>query len=239
MFTDALIASSADSVCISAIEGDSLALAPKSITTEVLTGEIIPPSGNDLLEIDKLFSQYVSGLNQTLNVDGDSVEPGGSGSAEVGWLSTAFKTLDLNVTLPGLQATLITAASLTFPTDIVQTGIAQATFTLSNPFTAGLNVIEVMANTTYRDLFLGEIDHVDVSSDPIHADGHSNVTSQELPFKFNLDPTTIITLLTDGAANNGVDLGPLPDLFAIALANPDYGSQINTVRTLDDVLDGL
>lgn len=27
----------------------------------------------------------------------------------------------------------------------------------------------------------------------------------------------------------GVDLGPLPDLFAIALANPTYGNQINTV----------
>lgn len=178
-------------------------MAPKSTTVEVLTGEIIPPSGSDLDEIDKLFSQYVSGLNQTLNVDGNYVEPGGEGTAEVEWLSTAFKTLELNVTLPGLQATLITAASLTFPTDIVQTGIAEATFTLSNPFTAGLNVIEVTANTTFRDLFLGEIDHVDVSSDPIHADGHSNVTSQELPFNFNLDPTTIIRLLTDGAADNG------------------------------------
>lgn len=190
----------------------------------------MPPSGNDAAEIDKLFSQYVSGLNQTLNVDGDSVEPGGPGTAEIGWLSTAFKTLELNVTLPGLQTSLITAVSLTFPTDIVQTGIAEATFTLANPFTAGLNIVEASANATFRDLSLGDIDHVDLSASPIHADGHSNVTSQDLPFQFNLDPTTIITLLTDGASDNGVDLGPLPDLFAIALANPDYGSQINTVR---------
>lgn len=168
-----------------------------------MSGEIEPPSGADLLEIDKLFSQYVSGANQTLNVVGDSVEPSGAGSAPIEWLSTAFKTLELNVTLPGLQQQLISEVSLIFPTDIVQTGIAEATFTLDNPFTAGLNVIEITSNATYQDLFLGEIDHVDVSSSPIHADGHSNVTSSQLPFNFNLDPTTIITLLSDGAENKG------------------------------------
>lgn len=145
-----------------AITGDSLSLAPKADTNEPLSGEILPPSRNDMLEIDKLFSQYVSGVNQTLNVGGDSVEPSGPGSPAVAWLSTAFKTLELNVTLPGLQQQLIVGASLTFPTDIVQTGIAEATFNLDNPFTAGLNIIEVTANTTYKDLFLGEIDHLDI-----------------------------------------------------------------------------
>lgn len=72
---------------------------------------------------------------------------------------------------------------------------------------------------------LGAIENVDLS---FTAPGHQNTFSPELPFHFNLDPTMIITLLLDGAENNNVDLGPLPDLFKIALAILTYGSQINS-----------
>ena len=51
------------------------------------------------------------------------------------------------------------------------------------------------------------------SSDPVHADGHTNVTSQELPFKFDLDPATIIELLSILAQQSGIDVSPLPWLF--------------------------
>ncbi|KZV76329.1 hypothetical protein PENSPDRAFT_747787 [Peniophora sp. CONT] len=222
------------SLDIGPIKGDNLFLAPESTTSEALAGTITPKtSGSDLQMLDTLFSNYLTGLNQTLIVDGSFVAP--DGSDEVAWLSAAFKTLELNVTLPALHQNIIDSASLVFPTDIVQTGIATSTFVLDNPFTASINLLKVSAGATYADsLFLGAIEDVDLSSNPIHAPGHQNTTSSELPFHFNLDPTTIITLLLDGAANNNVDLGPLPDLFKIALANPDYGSQINTSVTGND-----
>lgn len=46
----------------------------------------------------ELFSNYLAGQNQTLSVTGESVDPG---SGTIDWLSTAFKTLTINVTLPG------------------------------------------------------------------------------------------------------------------------------------------
>jgi hypothetical protein len=63
---------------------------------------------------------------------------------------------------------------------------------------------------------------VDLSSNPIHADGHTNITSPSLPLKFNLDPITIIELITIRASQKGVDLGPLTGLFQIVLSNPNF-----------------
>jgi hypothetical protein len=47
----------------------------------------------------KLFTQFLAGQNQTLTVQGNFVQP--SGTALIGWLSDAFKTLTLQVILPG------------------------------------------------------------------------------------------------------------------------------------------
>ncbi|KAF8517537.1 hypothetical protein BU17DRAFT_91663 [Hysterangium stoloniferum] len=57
-------------------------------------------TGNNLNVIGVLFSNFLAGKNQTLQVQGNSVDPNGNGQT-VSWLSTAFKTLTLNVTLPG------------------------------------------------------------------------------------------------------------------------------------------
>jgi hypothetical protein len=109
----------------------------------------------------------------------------------------------------------------------VSTGIAQATFTLANPFTASINLLTVDANATFQNLTLGSI-NADESSNPIHADGHSNITSPTLPFEFNLDPLTIVGLLEAGAQTNGVDLGPLIQLFEFIIDNPDFKPPVNT-----------
>jgi len=75
-------------------------LAPSATTSSHLDGRIVPQSGSDLDTIGKLFSNFLAGKNQTLIVQGDSVDPNGNGQP-VSWLSTAFKTLQLEVTLPG------------------------------------------------------------------------------------------------------------------------------------------
>lgn len=54
---------------------------------------------------------------------------------------------------------LVRRASLTFPKNILDTGIANTNFDLANPFTASLNLLSVHANAIYPqpELMLGRI----------------------------------------------------------------------------------
>lgn len=83
-----------------ALSASGLFLAAETVTTAQLSGRIVPQSGNNLQTIGKLFSGFLAGENQTLSVVGQSVDPCGCGEV-VTWLSTAFKSLTLNVILPG------------------------------------------------------------------------------------------------------------------------------------------
>jgi len=162
-------------------------------------------------------------------VDVDTTIQGTRDATPIDSLKTALSQVTLSpVTIPALHETLIKSVSLVFPTDIVQTGIADSTFTLANPFTASINLLRVGAKALYHGILLGEIKDVDVSSNPIHADGHSSVTSQTLPLNYNLDPVTIIQFLSIAAQENHVDLGPAADLFKLILDNPDFHPPVNT-----------
>jgi hypothetical protein len=132
------------------------------------------------------------------------------------------------VTIPALNRTLIKSVSLTFPTNIVDTGIATTSFTLSNPFTASINLLRVSASASFHGITLGTVPNADISSSPVHANGHSDVTSPGLPLKFNLDPVAIVSLLQQASAENNVDLGPLNDMFKFILDNPDFKPPIKT-----------
>ena len=89
----------------SALSGDDLVLTPQSTTKTHLSGRMIPQSGDDLNVVGQLFTDFLAGKNQTLTVKGDSVQPPGT-SSPVTWLSTAFKTLELSVILPGEVSTV-------------------------------------------------------------------------------------------------------------------------------------
>jgi hypothetical protein len=147
----------------------------------------------------------------------DTTIVGSSDTTNVASLQLALSEIKLNADIPALHQNLIASTSLTFPLNIVQTGIASVSFTLSNPFTASINLLEVNAKASFDGIFLGSINNVDLNSSPISAPGHSNVTSPTLPLAFNLDPTSIIKLLSLRASQKGIDLGPLTSLFQLAL----------------------
>ena len=94
-----MVASYADQVS-TALSGKNFFLAPETTTNLHLSGRITPKSGDDLDVMGELFTNYLHAENQTLTVQGESVQPSGS-NGPVAWLSTAFKTLTLKVTLPG------------------------------------------------------------------------------------------------------------------------------------------
>ncbi|KAI0643298.1 hypothetical protein C8Q79DRAFT_1012595 [Trametes meyenii] len=179
------------------------------------------PQGGAVASGQKLLQNYLQGVVSATSIQGST------NSTFIESLQLAMSNIRLSpVNIPALHQNLISTASLVFPTDIVKTGIARTTFSLANPFTASINLVEVTAGAAFGSLNLGKIDHVDRSSAPIHADGHSTITSPQLPFEFNTDPVTIIQLLLQGARNNQVDLGPLPDLFKIVTDNPGANTSI-------------
>lgn len=161
--------------------------------------------------------------NYLQGIDSNTVILGTTSSTPIESLQLALSQVKLSpVTIPALHQNLINTATLEFPTDIVQTGIASTSFTLANPFTASINLLEVTAMATFQNLTVGTINNVDLSSNPIHADGHSNITSPALPFNFNLDPLTIIELIAISAQEHNVNLGPLTQLFQLVIDNPNF-----------------
>ncbi|KAI0321180.1 hypothetical protein OF83DRAFT_1280620 [Amylostereum chailletii] len=208
----------------------------KTIGTSDISNILIVP-GNGTYAIDVHYSPQGDAVptgqllleNYLQGVPSDTTIKGNDHSTPIDSLELALSEIDLSpVTIPAIHQNLIPTAALKFPLDIVQKKLASTTFELDNPFTASINLLVVSATTTHGNLTLGKIDHVDVSSSPIHADGHSNITSPTLPFEFNTDPLTIIELLISGAQTNGVDLGPLVELFAIVVQNPDFHPPIDT-----------
>ena len=181
------------------------------------------PQGDAVSAGRALLENFLQG------VDVDTTISGGVDSTPIESLKLALSQISLSpVKIPALHQSLIKSVAIQFPADIVSTGIAQSSFVLDNPFTASINLVKVGATATFHNLSLGTIDHVDISSNPVHANGHSDVTSAPLPLKFNLDPATIIQLLTIGAQNNHVDLGGLADLFKFVLSNPDFHPPVTT-----------
>ncbi|KZP24092.1 hypothetical protein FIBSPDRAFT_951401, partial [Athelia psychrophila] len=132
------------------------------------------------------------------------------------------------VTIPATHQLLIPEATLEFTVNITQTGIVNATFMLDNPFDTSINILILSATATYQNLTLGSINNVDLSSHPIVAEAHQNITSPVVPFAFNLNPMGIIALILDTAAANDVDLGPLAALFNVALSEPNFVTSITS-----------
>ncbi|KDQ27871.1 hypothetical protein PLEOSDRAFT_1112748 [Pleurotus ostreatus PC15] len=162
-------------------------------------------------------------------VDSDTAISGNTGSTTIGSLKSALSQIRLSpVTIPAIHQTLVQSTSLSFPIDIVETGIASATFTLANPFTASINLLRVGTVVTFHGLTLGKIDNVDISSSPVHADGHSTATSPSLPFTFNLEPSNIIRLLTISSQEQDVSLGPLGQMFQFLIENPEFKPPVKT-----------
>jgi hypothetical protein len=175
------------------------------------------PQGDAVSAGQTLLENYLQGVASEVTIQGSQ------DSTPIDSLKVALSEIRLTpVEIPALHHNLIISASLELPTNIVQTGIASASFTLDKPFTASINLLGVTMTVIYEHLTIGKIDHVDLSSSTVHANGHSSVTSPQLPFKFNMNPLTIIHLLSSGAQNNHVDLGPLTQLFGIVVQNPNY-----------------
>lgn len=200
---------------------------PVRIFYRDVTSALTDTTTLDVLYSPQGSSQTAAGQTMLENylqgIDSNTVIYGTTSSTPIESLQLALSQIKISpVTIPALHQNLINTATLEFPTDIVQTGVASTSFTLVNPFTASIDLFEVTATATFQNLTVGTIKDVDLSSKPIHAGGHSNITSPTLPLNFNLDPLTLIELIAVSAQQHNVDLGPLAQLFQLVLDNPNF-----------------
>lgn len=202
-----------------------LIIVPGNITYP--TNVHYAPTGAAVAQGQQLLENYIQG------VDSETTIQGSTSSTPIASLQQALSQIKLTpVTIPALHQPLITSATLEFPVNIAQTGIAQASFVLDNPFTASISILELSTTAIYNGLTLGKFENVDVSSNPITAAGHQSITSPLLPLNFNLNPLVIVQLIVETAQANDVDLGPLVQLFQIVLGNPNFQTTItSTVDT--------
>ncbi|KAF9451269.1 hypothetical protein P691DRAFT_757432 [Macrolepiota fuliginosa MF-IS2] len=199
----------------------NLVITPGAITPAIDVH--YAPQGDAVSSGRTLLQDFLQGINV------DTAIVGSTSATDIQSLQQALSQIRLSpVTIPALNTTLIKSVSLTFPINIVDTGIATTKVTISNPFTASINLLRVEASASFHNVSLGSVPNIDLSSNPIRAEGHSEVTSPGLPFKFNLDPVAIISLLQQSSAQNGVSLGPLNDLFQFVLDNPNFKPPVKT-----------
>lgn len=129
---------------------DNLVLVPGE--NNVPTAVHYQPSGGAAQAAGQLLLEnYIQSVNSSTIIQGtDDTTP-------IASLKQALKTIQLNTIIPAYTQNLITQAALSFPIDIGTTSIANAIVTLQNPFTATINLLEVVANATYQGIYLGQV----------------------------------------------------------------------------------
>ncbi|GAA6027071.1 hypothetical protein JCM8097_006088 [Rhodosporidiobolus ruineniae] len=188
-----------------------------------------PSGGASTTAGQLLLENYIQGTDSNVSIVGTS------STTPYGSLSQALGSISIDTSIPALHQLLITAASLSFPKDVSDTGLATATFDLSNPFTASINLQAVVANATYSSFFLGQINQPTLNP-VISAGGHKNITSREVPFVLTDDPQFLINFLISVAQANNVDLGILlPEFqYVLGLSSAELQSSPVTSKVNDN-----
>ena len=135
---------------------DGLVIIPGS--TNYSTGVHYSPQGDSATTAgEHMLENYIQGVISSTTIQGSSNTTG------IDSLKQAMSEVKLQADIPALHQKLITGASLSFPKDIVKTGVAEASFSLSNPFTASIELQTVNASASYGPVYVGGFDHVDLS----------------------------------------------------------------------------
>ena len=163
-------------------------------------------AANDSPEGLQTLNEFVAGKDVQLSIGGYD------GSTQVVSLLQAFQTLDIDVSLPGLNATLVKSAALkVLPTTGRQDNISHVTVNLDNPFSAGLKITNIKSGVSAYGIQLGTIDTAtDFDSKP-----KSETTSPELNLNMNFDPQSLFTVTRALAVDAGLDTRQLDGIVEL------------------------
>lgn len=150
------------------------------------------PTDSDAVAAGIVFlGNYIQGIASNISIIGTST------SSPYGSLQPAFGNISIQTSFPPLLKPLLTAGAhlhtfvsqphtypfflghtaITFPIDVATLEGAQVSLNISNPFTASINIISIIADLTYQNLSLGQIRAQTLSPEIISVGGHSSVTS--------------------------------------------------------------
>lgn len=174
--------------------------------------------GNNTVNSTSTFSANASpqGL-QTLNdfVGKKDVQlqvAGYDSSTKVAPLLEAFKTLNIDVVLPGLKTNLVdTAALKILPTTGKENNIAHVSVKMVNPFSTSLQITRIQSTVAAYGIALGAID----SKVGFKAAPKADTTSPELELDMNFDPASLFTVTRRLAVEAGLDPAPLDGIVKL------------------------
>ncbi|KZP29367.1 hypothetical protein FIBSPDRAFT_778824 [Athelia psychrophila] len=103
------------------------------------------PQGSAVTQGEQLLANYLQGVDSETTIQGT----GTLASSPYASLQPALSLITLtSVTIPAIHQLLIPEATLEFTVNITQTGIANATFMLDNPFDTSINILMLSATRT-------------------------------------------------------------------------------------------
>ncbi|KAL8280236.1 hypothetical protein RQP46_007350 [Phenoliferia psychrophenolica] len=172
---------------------------------EVSTIGYFEASNNEIAR--QTLSNYTQGTDTVLTISGFN------GSSEVESLNQAFMGISLSAKLGGLAEGLVNGANLTvLDSTGITSDVANATVTLTNPFSADLLITSVQANVTHSSgIYVGNI----VTALNWAAKGRAVDVSPTLGFHLNLYPPDLFTLVRLLAIEAGQRTDQLDGLVAL------------------------
>lgn len=166
--------------------------------------------------------------NYVQNITSDAVVAGTSQTTPIDSLKQGLGQISLTAAIPPLDKMIVIQAALVVPKNIAQTGIASASVIIANPFTASINIINLIAQANFQGITIGNINQdLAATNNIIHAPGKQNTQTQEIPININIDPKVLIRFILAAASTYGVDLGPLPPFFQQVLDLPSTATSIS------------
>jgi hypothetical protein len=161
---------------------------------------------NDTPEGTETLRKFLASENTVLQIQGYD------GSTTYGSLLPAFKSMNVQSELPGLQTKLLNSAKLTvLPTTGRENNLAHTQVALNDPFTSGFTVVTVKSTVEYSGMTLGKIEQ----DTNFACAGKSTTTSPDLNFDMNLDPATMFTVLRNLAVEAGLDIAQVDGIVAL------------------------
>ena len=161
---------------------------------------------NDTPEGLATLTKFLAGEDTQLSIRGYD------GSTTIQSLLPAFKSMNIDASLPGMKVKLLESAKLTvLPTTGHGNNIAHTKVTLTDPFTSGFTIVSVNSTVEYHGISMGTIQQ----ATNFEVASKQSTTSPDLDFNLNLEPSTLFTVLRFLAVEAGLPTDQLDGIVAL------------------------
>lgn len=182
----------------------------------------MPVGAANVLAGQSMLQNYVN------NITSDAMVAGNQDTTQIPSLLKGLGGISLATKIPPLEKMIVIGTTLVVPKNIAQTGIASASVTITNPFTATINILQLHAKAIVAGVTIGTIDQdLAATNSIITSPGKSISQSKSIPINIDIDPKNLIRFIEAAAKEYNVDLGPLPPFFQQVLNMPNSNTTLS------------